>query len=119
MKSVFRVEEGVVHFERMTLLTDGAESHITGDADIKNWPEMTYQVKSTVDFKRMRELFFAKDNYTLSGEGRFNGVFHLFKGGARSPANSRATWRGCRSAATTTSFPSSRASSAGIRTASR
>ena len=42
---------------------------------------MTYQVKSTVDFKRMRELFFAKDNYTLSGEGRFNGVFHLFKGG--------------------------------------
>ena len=81
MKSVFRVEEGVVHFERMTLLTDGAESHITGDADIKNWPEMTYQVKSTVDFKRMRELFFAKDNYTLSGEGRFNGVFHLFKGG--------------------------------------
>ncbi len=29
----------------------------------------------------MRELFFAKDDYTLSGEGRFNGVFHLFKGG--------------------------------------
>ena len=81
MKAVFRVDEGVVHFERMTLLTDGAESHITGEADIKNWPEMTYQVKSTVDFKRMRELFFAKDNYTLSGEGRFNGVFHLFKGG--------------------------------------
>ena len=42
---------------------------------------MTYQVKSTVDFKRMRELFFAKDNYTLSGEGHFNGIFHLFKGG--------------------------------------
>jgi hypothetical protein len=81
MKSVFRVDEGVVRFERMTLLTDGAESHITGDADIKNWPEMTYQVKSTVDFKRMRELFFARDNYTLSGEGRFNGIFHLFKGG--------------------------------------
>ena len=65
MKSVFRVEEGIVRFERMTLLTDGAESNITGDADIKNWPEMTYKVKSTVDFKRMRELFFAKDNYTL------------------------------------------------------
>src|SRR5688572_21115544 len=81
MKSVFRIDDGVVHFERMALLTDGAESHITGDADIKNWPEMTYQVKSTVDFKRMRELFFARDNYTLSGEGRFNGIFHLFKGG--------------------------------------
>ena len=81
MKAVFRVEDGNVHFERMMLTTDGAESNITGDADIPNWPEMTYQVKSTVDFKRMRELFFAKDNYTLSGEGRFNGIFHLFKGG--------------------------------------
>jgi hypothetical protein len=81
MKSVFRVEDGIVNFERMTLLTDGAQSQITGEADIKNWPEMTYRVQSTVDFKRMRELFFAKDDYTLSGEGRFNGVFHLFKGG--------------------------------------
>jgi translocation and assembly module TamB len=54
---------------------------ITGDADISNWPEMTYQVKSTVDFKRMRELFFAKENYTLSGKGRFDGLFHLFRGG--------------------------------------
>ena len=81
MKAVFRVDDGIVHFERMNLTTDGAESVITGDADMTRWPEQTYQVKSVVDFKRMRELFFAKDNYTLSGEGRFNGVFHLFKGG--------------------------------------
>jgi hypothetical protein len=81
MKAVFSVEGGLVHFERMALSTDGAESQITGDADVKNWPEMTYQVKSIVDFKRMRELFFAKDSYTLSGQGRFNGIFHLFKGG--------------------------------------
>ena len=81
MKAVFSVDAGKVHFEQMKLVTDGAESLITGDADIPNWPEMTYQVKSTVDFKRMRELFFAKETYTLSGEGRFDGVFHLFKGG--------------------------------------
>ncbi|HTG90392.1 MAG TPA: translocation/assembly module TamB domain-containing protein [Vicinamibacterales bacterium] len=81
MKAVFSVDGGKVHFERMLLISDGAESMITGDADIPNWPEMKYQVKSTVDFKRMRELFFAKENYTLSGEGRFDGVFHLFKGG--------------------------------------
>ena len=81
MNTVFRVDEGVVRFERMTLLTDGAESQIVGDADVKNWPEMTYRVKSKVDFRRMRELFFAKDDYTLSGEGHFSGVFHLFKGG--------------------------------------
>ena len=81
MKAIFSVDGGNVHFEQMVLNTDGAQSLITGDADIPKWPEMTYQVKSTVDFKRMRELFFARDNYTLSGEGRFDGVFHLFKGG--------------------------------------
>jgi hypothetical protein len=81
IKAVFRVEEGIVWFERMALLTDGAESIVTGEADIRNWPEMTYNVESVVDFKRMREIFFARDNYTLSGEGRFKGIFHLFKGG--------------------------------------
>ncbi len=81
MKAVFSVDGGKVHFEQMVLNTDGARSVITGDANIPNWPEMKYQVKSTVDFTRMRELFFAKENYTLSGEGRFDGVFHLFKGG--------------------------------------
>ncbi len=81
MKALFRVDGGVVQFERMDLITDGARSEITGNADIAQWPEQTYQVKSIVDFKRMRELFFAKESYTLSGEGRFNGVFHLYKGG--------------------------------------
>ena len=81
MSASFSVDQGIVHFDRLNLTTDGAESVITGDADMKRWPEQTYQVKSVVDFKRMRELFFAKDNYTLSGEGRFDGVFHLYKGG--------------------------------------
>jgi hypothetical protein len=81
MKAVFSVDRGIVHFERMDLTTDGATSVITGDADMARWPEQTYQVKSVVDFKRMRELFFARETYTLSGEGRFDGVFHLFRGG--------------------------------------
>ncbi len=81
MKAIFSVDAGKVLYERMALETDGAKSLITGDADIPNWPEMKYQVKSTVDFKRMRELFFARESYTLSGEGRFDGIFHLFKGG--------------------------------------
>ncbi|HKY22096.1 MAG TPA: translocation/assembly module TamB domain-containing protein [Vicinamibacterales bacterium] len=81
MKASFSVDKGIIHFDRMNLTTDGAESVMTGDADMTRWPEQTYQVKSVVDFKRMRELFFAKDTYTLSGTARFDGVFHLFKGG--------------------------------------
>ena len=81
MKTSFSIDGGKVHFDRMTLMTDGAESAITGDVDIGRWPEQTYTVASVVDFKRMRELFFARETYTLSGEGRFDGVFHLYKGG--------------------------------------
>ncbi|MSO56417.1 MAG: hypothetical protein EXQ55_05775 [Acidobacteria bacterium] len=83
MKAVFRVDGGILHFERITLRTDGAESFVTGDVDIAHWPEQTYQVVATVDFHRMRELFFASENFTLSGEGRFNGTFHLYQNGRR------------------------------------
>ncbi len=39
------------------------------------------QVTSRVQFQRMRELFFAKETWNLTGDGDFKGVFHLFKGG--------------------------------------
>ena len=81
MKAVFRVDGGVVHFDRINLTTDGAESVVTGDVDIAHWPEQTYRVNSVVDFHRMREIFFANEHYTLSGEGKFNGLFHLYRGG--------------------------------------
>ena len=81
MKAIFRIDGGVVHFDRIDLKTDGASTVATGDADIAHWPEQTYRVNSTVDFHRMREIFFGGDNYTLSGGGRFNGLFHLYRGG--------------------------------------
>jgi TamB, inner membrane protein subunit of TAM complex len=81
MRAVFGVDGGIVRFDRIDLKTDGASSMITGDADVAHWPEQTYQVKSVVDFHRMRELFFANEHYTYSGEGRFNGIFHYYKAG--------------------------------------
>src|ERR1700737_1064761 len=81
LKAIFRIDGGVVHFDRMNLKTDGAESVVTGDVDIAHWPEQSYQVNSLVDFHRMRELFFANEHYTLSGEGRFDGLFHLYPNG--------------------------------------
>jgi len=42
---------------------------------------MTYDVSSKVQFARMREIFFAKETFSLHGEGNFTGTFHLFKGG--------------------------------------
>jgi len=81
MHSRFKIDGGQVLFDRIDLTTDGATSAITGTTDLARWPEQFYQVRSRVDFTRMRELFFARDKFTLAGDGQFVGSFHLFKGG--------------------------------------
>jgi hypothetical protein len=81
MRSTFKIDGGVVRFDKIDLTTDGAKSALTGDVNLGRWPEQTYQIQSRIRFPRMRELFFARDNFTLFGDGDFTGTFHLFKGG--------------------------------------
>jgi hypothetical protein len=81
MSTTFALDGRLVRLRHIDLLTDGAESHINGTVDFGNWPNQQYNVDSTVDFPRMRELFFAHENWQLAGEGRFKGVFQLAKGG--------------------------------------
>lgn len=81
MTSSFKIDGGIVEFDRIDLNTDGAKSHVTGTVDLGRWPEQTHHVRSRVDFRRMREIFFAENTFSLSGEGDFEGTFHLFKGG--------------------------------------
>ncbi len=81
MQSRFTIEGGLVRFSRIDLLTDGAVSNVTGTVDLGRWPEQTWQVRSDVDFARMREIFFAREPWRVAGQGEFTGTFHLFKGG--------------------------------------
>ncbi len=80
-QAAFVIDQGHLRLERIDLNTDGAQSVVTGDVDMGRWPEQTYQVKSHVNFPRMRELFFAGESFDLTGDGDFTGLFHLFKGG--------------------------------------
>jgi hypothetical protein len=81
MTSTFKIDGGKVLFDRIDLLSDGARSVVTGEVDMGRWPEQTYNVTSRIHFPRMRELFFARDTFSLHGDGDFTGTFHLFKGG--------------------------------------
>ena len=81
MDGVFTIEGPLVKFSQLQLLSDGSRSDVTGTVDLSRWPEQTWNVKSVVDFPRMREIFFARERWVLGGEGHFTGVFHLFKGG--------------------------------------
>ncbi|MBI3048911.1 MAG: translocation/assembly module TamB domain-containing protein [Acidobacteria bacterium] len=79
MSTSFRIVDGKVVLDRIDLLTDGAESQLTGEVDFGRWPDQFYRVRSRVDFPRMREIFFADDDFTLAGQGDFTGTFRLFR----------------------------------------
>jgi hypothetical protein len=79
MRTTFRVVDGKILLNRIDLLTDGAESVLTGEVDAARWPEQIYHIKSRIDFPRMREIFFARDTFSLYGKGGFEGTFHLFR----------------------------------------
>ncbi|MEO7272848.1 MAG: hypothetical protein ABIX28_08135, partial [Vicinamibacterales bacterium] len=81
MQSRFSIDNGIVHFDHLDLSSDGSRSAITGDVDMAHWPEQTYQVSSKIDFATQKGIFFHGQNFTASGQGDFNGTFHLFKGG--------------------------------------
>jgi hypothetical protein len=81
MDTSFTIRGGKVQVDKFDLRTDGASTTGTGLVDLAHWPEQTYQIRSRVQFPRMRELFFARDSFSLFGEGDFRGAFHLYRGG--------------------------------------
>ena len=81
MRSRFKIADGQVVFDRIDLDSDGAKSLVTGTVDLRRWPEQRYRVKSHIDFATQKDIFFHRDRFAASGEGDFDGTFHLFKGG--------------------------------------
>jgi hypothetical protein len=82
MRVKFQIDDGgIVRLPEIVLLSDGAQSMVTGQVDFGHWPEMIYHVDSRLNLWRMRELYFANDSWRSRGEARFKGTFRLFKGG--------------------------------------
>lgn len=81
LRTWFRIEDGKVLLDRIELDTDGAKTLCTGFADFRHWPEQVYHVDSTIQLPRMREIWWARETFSLGGEAYFKGTFHLFKGG--------------------------------------
>ncbi len=81
MKAQFVIDGGRIHLDRIEMDTDGAATVASGDVDMSHWPNQSYQVKSRVNFPRMRELFFKDEPWRISGAGDFTGSFKLFKTG--------------------------------------
>src|SRR5262249_54434975 len=80
-KMRFTIDGSRLVMDRIDLESDGARSQASGEIFLSQWPEQTYSVQSHVSFPRMREIFFRQESWALSGDGDFDGTFHLFKGG--------------------------------------
>jgi hypothetical protein len=81
MRSRFIIDGSKLHFSRIDLTSDGAQSVMQGDIDLAHWPEQTYQIRSKIDFPTQKNIYFHRDKFAASGQGDFQGTFHLFKGG--------------------------------------
>ena len=81
MKAAFVIDGSRIILERIDMDTDGARTVARGEVDAGHWPNQSYQVQSRVHFPRMRELFFRKEPWRVTGDGDFTGVFKLFKAG--------------------------------------
>jgi hypothetical protein len=79
--ATFKIQGTQIVFDHMALETDGAVTEMTGALDIAQWPEQLYTIRSRMQLPQMREIFWARDTFDLTGTAEFNGTFHMFPGG--------------------------------------
>ncbi len=80
LRASFAIDGGLLLFDKLDLWTDGAYSQVTGEVNMGAWPDQYWTVHSRVDFPTARGIFFARDRFTVAGEGLFDGTFELYKG---------------------------------------
>ena len=82
MRARFVIDGPHVDLDRIEFETDGAKTVARGSVELgRRWPEQSYDFESRVQFPRMNDIFFADQNWDLTGDGDFTGKFSLFKGG--------------------------------------
>ena len=82
MRADYELDGGDVNLSQIDLTMDGFYSDVTGKVDLANWPEQIYQiVDSDIDLPTMKDIFFADDPFTVAGDARFVGAWHIFDGG--------------------------------------
>jgi len=79
MNSAFTVNDARLVFSHIDLDTGGTKTRLVGDTSLRYFPEQMYRMESEIDFPWMRKVFFAKNEFELSGKGTFSGTFHLFR----------------------------------------
>ena len=84
MDAEYLLDGGLVDLTHIDLWAgdEGFRAVVDGRVDMLNWPESTYNVRGmSIDLPAMKEVFFARDNFTVTGAAAFTGIWRLFEGG--------------------------------------
>ena len=81
MRSHFSLDGPNLTFTGIDLVSDGAKTKLTGTIDFAHWPEQMYRITSAIDFPTQKNIYFHGYTFAASGQGKFQGTFHLFSGG--------------------------------------
>ena len=82
MRATYQLDGGLVDLTRIDLQMGVWDAVLTGHVDLLGWPESTYHiVESSIDLPTVKEVFFAEDDFTLTGQAAFTGTHHFFDGG--------------------------------------
>lgn len=79
--TAFVVRGGEVLLDQMRLDADGAQVRGSGTLDVANFPNATYSLTSRHQLPRARAIFYAKDRFSLTGDGDFTGTVRMFEEG--------------------------------------
>jgi len=81
-ESRYALDGGLVSLTEMRLEMDGVEAMLDGTVDLLNWPDAQIAIRdSSIDAPTMKDVFFAQDNFSTTGDAVFIGDWHLFDGG--------------------------------------
>jgi hypothetical protein len=78
--TAFAVRDGKVVLEQLALDGDGIQMRGSGIVDPVRFPEATFQVTSHHELPRTRAIFYARDPFSLHGEGDFTGTIYKYIG---------------------------------------
>ena len=82
MEATYELDGLGVTLTHIDLSMDGFHSALTGQVELANWPEQTYQIlESDIDLPTMKEIFFRGDSFSVDGEAQFTGSWHIYDGG--------------------------------------
>lgn len=75
------VDGSLLRVHQMDVVADGSRSRLRGTIDTARWPEQQFDIESTLDIPRLKEIFFHADRFTAAGQGHFTGTFHKYQQG--------------------------------------